>query len=98
MGFKAIGDILPPHAKKSGWGSQIEAAQLLERFQQIARTKWGAAVDQEMRPLYLKNQTLTVAVTNSSLAQELKLHEQEILEFLNQGTGRQVVARLRYLL
>ncbi len=98
MTFKALGDILPKHIKKQGFAEQMEATQLLELFLQKAKQKWGEAVEKEMKPLYIKNKTLTVAVTNAALAQELKLNEKEILEFLNKGQKIKMVERLRYLL
>lgn len=98
MTFKSLGDILPKHIKKQGLGEQMQATQLLDLFLQKAKQKWGEAVEQEMKPLYIKNKTLTVAVTNAALAQELKLNEKEILEFLNKGQAVKLVERLRYLL
>ena len=98
MTFKSLGDILPKHIKKQGFSEQMEATKLLELFLQKAKQKWGEAVEKEMKPLYVKNKTLTVAVTNAALAQELKLNEKEILDFLNKGQKEKQVERLRYLL
>ncbi|MGB0757246.1 MAG: DciA family protein [Patescibacteria group bacterium] len=98
MAFTSIGSILPDHIKKSKAGEQLEATVVLELFMKKAKELWGNQVEQDMKPLYVKNNTLTVAVTSSPLAQEMKLKEQEILDFLkNQNTGV-VVDRLRYLL
>lgn len=96
--MKQLGDILPKHIKKQGLSEQLEASQVLETFLQKAKEMWGEAVKQEMKPLYVKNKTLTVAVTNASLAQELKHHEKEILEHINSGKNLNLVERLRYLL
>lgn len=98
MSFKSLGDILPKHVKKQGIGEQLEATVMLEYFMTKAKELWGSDVEQDMKPMYVKNKTLTVAVTNAPLAQELKLHEAEILEYITKKAGFDAVERLRYLL
>ena len=96
--MKSLGNILPQHLKSSKVGEQLEATVVLDRFVQKAQELWGKAIEQDMRPMYLKNKTLTIAVANAALAQEMKLHEEEILTFLNDSDQGIVVERLRYLL
>lgn len=95
--MRHISDIIPENIKKSGTSPQIEATKVLDLFLQHAKEMWGEEVEQDMKPLYVKNQTLTVAVTTASLAQELKLREKEIIDFLHQKMGKKIVERLRYL-
>lgn len=98
MGFSSIGSILPDHIKKSKAGEQLEATVVLELFLKKAKELWGEQIDAQMKPLYVKNNTMTVAITSSPLAQEMKLKEQEILDFLNSQKTGVAVERLRYLL
>ena len=98
MSMTSIGSILPEHLKNSKVGEQLEATAILDRFMQKAQEIWGKAIEKDMRPMYLKNKTLTIAVGNAALAQEMKLHEEKILSFLNDVNTDLVVERLRYLL
>jgi len=98
MAFMSIGKMMPDHLKKSKLGAALEASVLLDEFMKKAKDIWGGAIEQDMKPLYIKNKTLTIAVTSSVLAQELKLHEEEILKILNKTGEGKVVERLRYLL
>ncbi len=98
MNMTSIGSMLPEHLKNSKVGEQLEATAVLERFMKKAQEIWGKAIEQDMRPMYLKNKTLTIAVGNSVLAQEMKLHEEKILDFLNDSVDEAIVERLRYLL
>lgn len=98
MSATSLGDLLPKHMQQSGIGEQLEATLILDVFATKAKELWGEDIEAEMKPLYLKNKTLTVAVTNASLAQEMKLHEQEILDAVNTRAGDNTVERLRYLL
>ena len=98
MSFISIGKMLPEHLKKSKVGEALEASAVLDVFMKKAKELWGEAIEKDMKPLYVKNKTLTIAVTNSVLAQELKLHEEVILTFLNKSSEKPVIERLRYLL
>ena len=98
MAFTSIGKMIPEHLKHSKVGDALEATAVLSIFMQKAKELWGEAIEQDMKPLYIKNKTLTIAVTNAVLAQELKLHEDSILVFLNKSNDKELVERLRYLL
>jgi predicted nucleic acid-binding Zn ribbon protein len=50
------------------------------------------------KPLFLKNRTLTITCTNSVMAQEIRLHQVEIIEKVNQKIGKKEVDSIRYLL
>lgn len=98
MGFTSIGSMLPDHLKKTPLGEQLEATAVLSIFMEKAKELWGDDIDTMMKPLYLKNNTLTIAVTDATLAQELKNNEAEILEFISQKNAQIPIERLRYLL
>lgn len=80
-----------------GIGQQVEASAILERFTQICQEIWGKDITEKMRPLYLKNRTITIASVSSSLAQEIKLREREILGKINKEFGPETAERIRYL-
>lgn len=51
-----------------------------------------------IKPLFLKNRTMTITCSTSALAQEMMSHQQEIVGKINQELGKKEVDRIRYLL
>lgn len=51
-----------------------------------------------VKPLFLKNRTLTVACTKVDLAPSIREKQQVIVEKLNEKIGKNEVDRIRYLL
>lgn len=95
--INTIKNLLSGSIQRSGVAPQIEASVVCEEFNKIALEILGEAVRDKVKGLYVKNQTLTIAVMSASIGQEIKLHEHEILEKLNAKTGKNKVERLRFL-
>ena len=51
----------------------------------------------EAKPLFLKNRTLTITCVTTTIAQEIRLKQGEILEKINDKMGRKEVDSIRYL-
>ena len=96
--MEPIKKLIPHSIKKAGIGKQLEAANIVEAAGQALLVYFGPNSDQDVRPLYVKNKTLTVSCTSSTFAQEIKLNEAEILEKINKKVGEKAVERIRYLL
>lgn len=97
MSIIHIQDILNKNFKqKSGLAKQITAALVCDEFDKIILEKWGDKVENKAKALYFKDKVLTIACLSSVMAQEIKLHEIEILEQLN-AKFEGVVERVRYL-
>ena len=92
-----IKDILDKNIKQAGLKDSVTAAVVCDEFNKVAIEIIGEKIKDKAKPLYLKNRTLTVAVLSSVIGQELKLHETEILEKLNNKAGDKFVERLRFL-
>jgi len=93
----SIKSLLSGSIQRSGAAPQIEASIVCEEFNKIALEILGQDVKDKVKALYIKNNTLSIAVMSSALGQEIKLHELEILQKLNQKTGQNKVERLRFL-
>ncbi len=91
-----IKDILDDNLAKAGIKQNVEAAMICDAFPDVAIQVIGEGVRNKVKALYVKNNTLTVAVMSSVIGQELKLHEQEILQKLNQKAGRKLVQSIRF--
>ncbi len=90
-------DLLKNTVNKAGIGEQVGAAVLCTEFDRIIVEVLGEGVKDKVKAQYVKNGTLTVAVLSSAIGQEIKLHEQEILEKLSKKADGQSVNRLRFL-
>lgn len=96
MAFNTLGDLLHRNLRKKGLAYQVEASMVLQVFQNIAKEWWGDLSD-SMRPMYVKDQVLVIAVLAPALAQELKLREKELIEAINKAVRAEAVIRLRFL-
>lgn len=82
--------------KHAGIKQAVEASLVIEAATEIITRIFGSEIGREIKPLYIKNRTLTVSCPNSTMAQELKLHETEILGELTTTLKEQAVDRIRY--
>ncbi|MBI4262249.1 DUF721 domain-containing protein [Candidatus Uhrbacteria bacterium] len=98
MSFTPIKSILPGSADRSGMKDEIEAQLVLDSFLVAVRRELGDRVADKLKPLYVKNGTLTVSCLSSVLASELKLKEKRIIERVNTLQKKDVVQRLRFFL
>ena len=97
MSFTTINNILNKNFKnQSGLAKSIQASLVCEEFDKILQNKWGSVVIGKAKAMCYKDKILTVASLSSVMAQEIKLHEREILEELN-SKFYGVVERFRYL-
>jgi len=97
MAWDKLGNLLPKSINKAGIGKQISAAVICDKLLKILEEIFDERVTKKVKPMYIKNKTLTLAVMNSVIAQEIKLHEQEILDRINKGDKDKIVERLRFL-
>ncbi|MFA6909448.1 MAG: DUF721 domain-containing protein [Patescibacteria group bacterium] len=97
MAFTSLGHILKKNIRAAGIEPQVQGAQIVEKFNVIAKDILGEEVASRIKPMYVKNKTLTVAVGSSVLGQEIKLNEHEILKRINVDRGPLLVERIRFL-
>jgi len=89
-------DLLPFSLNKAGISTQVTAAGACSAFEKTALEIFGDKAKDNVHALYLKNKTLTIAAVSPAWGQELKLHEQDILDKLEKIIGRGKVERLRF--
>jgi hypothetical protein len=58
----------------------------------------GKGITDTAQAVFLRQETLTIACLSSTAAQEIKLHEAELLEKIQKETISQLVKKVRYLL
>ena len=95
--FQPIGNLLGKSIKKSGASRQIEAAIVVEEATNILSKIIGKEAASRVRIMHLKDKALTIACLSSVLSQEIKLHQQELVNKLNKKFGREIVEKIRFL-
>jgi predicted nucleic acid-binding Zn ribbon protein len=58
---------------------------------------FGEEQAKHAKPLFLKNRTLTITCSTSSIAQEIRLNQQTLVDKINDKLGKKEVDRIRYL-
>ena len=95
--FHSLGEIIKKTVKKAGIGNQVETALVLEDFSAVLTTIMGEKIGKSVKPMYIRNKTLTIACLSSVIAQEIKFKEQKIIKTLNQKYSKEVVEKLIYM-
>jgi predicted nucleic acid-binding Zn ribbon protein len=75
----------------------VVAASAIEVATTVIAEMLPAGLVEHVKPLYVKNRTLTVTCASSVAAQEIRLRQAEIVEQINTRLGVSEVDRVRYL-
>lgn len=98
MAFTPLGDALFSKLSiDSTLKRQVETSEVVELSKEVINELFGADIGSHVRPLFLKNRTLTVSCGSSSVAQEIRLRQLEIVAKINEKVGKNEVDRVRYL-
>lgn len=97
MSFNPLGSLLRKNVQSKGLSYQVEAAMSLQYFDDVVSEIWQDKMKDRVKPLYLKDQILTIAVLSPVLAQELKLKQDQVVTKINQKAGAEIVHSLRFM-
>lgn len=84
-------------SKNNNSKGQKEQEFIIESATLVFLELLGKEIAEKIKPLFLKNRTLTVTCVNLSVAQEIVSRQLEIVEKINQKIGSKDVDRIRYL-
>lgn len=84
-------------SRKNPLKREVEASQVLEYASDALVDLFGKEKAYHAKPLFLKNRTLTITCASSNIAQEISLHQAEIVDKVNEKLGKKEVDRIRYL-
>ncbi len=96
MTFVPLKNILAKNVRESGFGHQILAAQVIEKFNQILVEVFGPGVGRRARAMYLRGKTLTVGCLSSVVTQEIYLKRRKLIKELNKRLGGEAVTDLKF--
>ena len=99
-------NILQDSINRAGIRKQVSSALVLDKFKEVLEKIFKDEYSEErtreiladLKPLYLKNNVLTVASLNSSLSQDIRLREKTILYRLNNDLGRKMVEKIVFVI
>ncbi len=98
MGLTPLGDaLISKMTQNQTLKRQVETSGVVEVAKEVIDLMLGTDIGAHVRPLFLKNRTLTVSCGSSSVAQEIRLRQLEIVAKINEKVGKNEVDRVRYL-
>ncbi len=96
--LKSIGDLVEGSVKRQGIENQVQASQVIEEFHKTIVEKFGKRILSQVQAKSLKNQVLNIATLSSVVTSELRMHEEEILERINNKYKKTLVNKLRFFI
>lgn len=94
--FNRLSNILSSKfSRKDDLSRQVEIAQVLDLCRREFKTQFP---NEEVRVMSLKNKILSVEVSSSALASEVRLREQIIISKINTMTGQEALKKIVYRL
>lgn len=94
---KIIGSLLWQSIRRAGLEKQVGASLVIEEFRKVLIRNFGQKILNKVKILHLKKKMLTLSVTSSIIAQEIKLNEKKFLKEINEELGRKLVDEIRFL-
>jgi len=96
MAFIPLKDLVSESLKRAKINEQVNAVRIFACFEQAVRQKIGEKSLSRLKPVLLKDGVLKISVLSSALSSELKLHENEIIEMINQEFRKKVITKLQF--
>lgn len=90
-----IDKLLPSSIRKAGAAGTVKAAMVLSVVETALADRFGAETAACMRPATFRNGTVTIRCTRAAYAQEIALHEVDLLGAIARDLGHGTITRLR---
>ena len=92
-----IGDLIGYKKGRSALMKSVQAAMIVEFFNQLIMETWGQAIGNQAQAKYLRNKVMAVLCQSSVLAHEIRLHERKFISEINKKFGPDTVNKIRYM-
>lgn len=89
---KSLKDVILFALRKQGLETPLLQRRLLEAWPDVA----GNVIASYTRNVYIRNQTLFVALANPALRADLSMMRQQYVQRLNAAVGSQVICDIRF--
>lgn len=87
---KHIGEIIHSYLKNRNWMQRIEGYNILQSWEEVVPEK----ISRNTKPIKIQNNTLFIRVKNHVWANELKIRKGEIMNLINQKTGKDLIKNI----
>lgn len=81
-------------SKRSVLSKQIHASLIVEYASELIQEFWGKDGRKQAKGLHLKKNVLTIAASNSLIAQELKFKQNKIIKSINEKFGDDTIKKI----
>ena len=96
--FQPLGNLLGDSVRRAKIAPEIEATYAMQCFSDAAVGVWGTSISEQIKPMYLKNRCLTVAVLSNIFVQEIRLREKQLIDAINEKMKKTVVEKIKCLI
>jgi len=93
-----ISKFLSKRITQSGFSQQVKTSLIIEEFNKLIIKIFGANLSKKIRPLYMRDNILTVACLSSVMAQEINFKKAEIIEKINKKFSSIAVKDIKFVL
>ena len=77
--------------KNAGIGSEIAATEVLEAVSLALAKEFEGEIASAVKPLFFRNNTVTLRANSSIIAQEIRLKEEALAKRINEQLGKEMV-------
>ncbi len=95
--LKSLGNLLQQRVSRSPVLKGAAAALTVEAGNKVLKELLGEDITEYAQVAYFKDGTLAIGCLSSTVAQEIRLKENEIIDSINKKIGANIVKKLRYL-
>jgi hypothetical protein len=96
--FSTLGKILEQKSSANPMLRGVNAAMIVEIANKALTEIFGKGIVDTAQAVFLRQETLTIACLSSTAAQEIKLHEAELVDRIHKETVSPVVKKVRYIM
>ncbi|MBN1326067.1 DUF721 domain-containing protein [Candidatus Falkowbacteria bacterium] len=93
-----IKKLLQKRIKQTGLSKNIRTSLLIQEFEKIIPEIIGDSASNKIKPLFIKNGTLTVACLSSAVMAEINLKKQLIINKINKKFDTLALKNIRFIL
>jgi len=97
MGFTEIKHILPSMLKRHGIKNQVDEKRIIAKFEEVKDVMFEKRDADQIKAIYVKWGTLSVACLSESAVQMLKTRERDVIDIINKELGAELVKGFYYL-
>ncbi len=98
MAMHSLNDILKSKSNSSPLKRGISAANIVEVTNQLLVVFFGPQINDYAKAAYVRGNTLAIACLSSTVAQEIRFKEKQIIAKISEKVPFSTVEKIRYLL